>query len=1084
MPEPTNFEQELLELINRARLNPLGEYDYLIADAATQTGTTSDITNALRFFGVDVASFQSQLQGVAAVPPLAWNDKLAAAAAGHTNEMIAQDEQSHELPGEAALGQRVTDQGYTWSAVGENVFAFTRSPLHGQAGFFVDWGYDATDFVNGVRIGNWDTNGDGIQDPAGHRNTILSATYVDVGISAVAEANNATQVGPYVVTQDFGSTFANATRLVGVVFSDANADGLYTAGEGVGGASFTADGVTLANWTSGGYQVEPSFGSGLLTVSATLPGQADAAVVTIDLQGENAKLDIVEQSAGWTYRSSVSLTIGVPNDKAGAHPFNRAVLLGQNDADLTSAQDLAADLTGNLGANRLRGMGTADDTLSGGGGNDTLEGRGGSDFLSGGDGSDIAVVAASSSAAALSDLGGSIAVTTNTGTDTVSADIETIQFLDRSLSYADLRTLAVAQSTPTSGNDTLFGSAADETISAMAGDDLIVNAGGGRDLFDGGAGDDTLTTDVTGLAADYVLEFNAISGVHGRMGSDLGRDTVANIENFEMTGQWDALLTGGAGANHLISDQGADTLIGGGGDDTLDGGAGNDRYEVSTGDSGRVLISDSGGTQDVLAFDDIPLIVGQSIVAGASQIVFGLGPDVTVAQDAIETVEDKARGVQVQLLTGTSLASEDGVLLAGTDGADSVVMPDTGLSSGAFAYAFLNGGDDMLSIGSDLVTTRVQAGLGNDVVFASGGPVFATGDGGNDTLTGGASGDMLTGDAGVDSLVGGAGDDTLSGGGQNDRIFGNQGNDEVEGGDGADYAVLGSGNDRFVDNGQVQFGDDTVFGNAGNDVILGGGGDDAFYGQNGNDSVTGGSGKDDLFGGTGADTLRGGTGNDTITGGDGRDLTFMGGGDDLFVDNGQGGTNGRDTVYANAGNDTVGGGNGDDVFNGQDGNDRLLGRLGNDRLFGGNQNDTMEGGDGNDTIAGGNGRDRAFMGNGNDLWYDNAQVQFGDDSVAGGNGNDTIRSDAGNDTLTGGAGADRFVFAATVNAVTLTDFELGTDVIHIASSLWTGSFDQASLDSMSNTAGGGLVLALGGGGSLTFDTLTSNAGLLDDIILV
>ena len=44
MPAPTPFEQEMLELINRARANPAGEFDALIADAATRTGVTAEIT--------------------------------------------------------------------------------------------------------------------------------------------------------------------------------------------------------------------------------------------------------------------------------------------------------------------------------------------------------------------------------------------------------------------------------------------------------------------------------------------------------------------------------------------------------------------------------------------------------------------------------------------------------------------------------------------------------------------------------------------------------------------------------------------------------------------------------------------------------------------------------------------------------------------------------------------------------------------------------------------------------------------------------------------------------------------------------
>ena len=52
MPTPTAFEQEMLELINRARANPQGEFDALVRDAASLTAYNDDVTAALRYFNV------------------------------------------------------------------------------------------------------------------------------------------------------------------------------------------------------------------------------------------------------------------------------------------------------------------------------------------------------------------------------------------------------------------------------------------------------------------------------------------------------------------------------------------------------------------------------------------------------------------------------------------------------------------------------------------------------------------------------------------------------------------------------------------------------------------------------------------------------------------------------------------------------------------------------------------------------------------------------------------------------------------------------------------------------------------------
>ncbi|WP_315760706.1 Ig-like domain-containing protein [Sphingomonas sp. Y38-1Y] len=103
------------------------------------------------------------------------------------------------------------------------------------------------------------------------------------------------------------------------------------------------------------------------------------------------------------------------------------------------------------------------------------------------------------------------------------------------------------------------------------------------------------------------------------------------------------------------------------------------------------------------------------------------------------------------------------------------------------------------------------------------------------------------------------------------------------------------------------------------------------------------------------------------------------------------GTAGEDTIYGLIGNDTI---------QGLDGRDMLWGGLGNDLLDGGNGNDRLAGGLGNDTLLGG----------------------AGDDYLAGG---------LGRDTLTGGDGIDRFAFGILSGSDTITDYEVGTDIIRL-----------------------------------------------------
>jgi len=380
MGAPSNFEQEALELINRARADPYGEIARLITSTSPLTGANRDITAALNGFRVSVETLKAQLTGVAAVAPLAWNSNLSDAATYHSTLLIQADEQSHQVAGEASLGDRVRLFGYTgFTGVGENVFSYSTSALQSHAGFYIDWGSTST----------------GIQDPPGHRINILRSSYTEVGISAIAENNPATQVGPFVVTQDFGSRSTYKAQIVGVVFRDADSDNFYDAGEGIGGQTVTllgAGGTYITNtWASGGYQIEAPTGSYTITFSG----------------------------AGVTTRTS-SVTLGSANVK-----------IDNNDA-LTKAALLAAGqtLTGDSNANQLTG-GPANDVITGGGGNDVIDG---------GAGSDVAIFTGTRGQYFISVSGGKAVVrdtaAARDGVDLL-ANVEKLQFSDKTVVSPD-----------------------------------------------------------------------------------------------------------------------------------------------------------------------------------------------------------------------------------------------------------------------------------------------------------------------------------------------------------------------------------------------------------------------------------------------------------------------------------------------------------------------------------------------------------------------------------------------------------------------------------------------------------------------
>ena len=334
---PTAFEQMMLEYINRARLDPQGEFDALILDAANGTAVQDNVTNAVGYFGVDLALFESQLAAFEGVAPLAWNGALADASAAHSQAMIDyaranpdRNAQQHQLPGEDTVGTRITDAGYDWSAYRENIFAHTKDPLHAHAAFYIDWGRDAG----------------GMQDPAGHRLSILSDGVTELGLSALA-APEGLSVGPWVVTQDFANRWDYQPQLVGVVIDDADGDRFYDMGEGLGGITVTATGsrgtYTTTSWEAGGYQME--LPSGRYDVVFTGAGIEGEIVHEVTIGSENLKLD------------------GIAGDA------NEVVI--------------APVVYGTAANERLTALEGHDQSLIGSGGSDTLEGSDGDNLLIG-----------------------------------------------------------------------------------------------------------------------------------------------------------------------------------------------------------------------------------------------------------------------------------------------------------------------------------------------------------------------------------------------------------------------------------------------------------------------------------------------------------------------------------------------------------------------------------------------------------------------------------------------------------------------------------------------------------------------------
>ncbi len=280
---PSGLEQAYLESINRMRTDPQGELSVLFSSLNPLIARDNDVQEALDFFNVSGPLLQSQWNQLTPVPPVAWNEDLSEVATAHNQLMVQYDLQRHDLPNESPLGERATNAGYNWRRLLENIYAFSESVIHGHAGFVIDWGEGPG----------------GIQDPPGHRDNYMDSRVTDVGIDVLRESNSATDVGPYLVTHDFGQPVSFRPMVLGAVWNDGNANGIYDAGEGLGNVNLRITGTggtfTTSSMSAGGYQLEVPAGTYEVVASG---GQLGAAlgVGSVTVTNRHVKVDFEKGS--------------------------------------------------------------------------------------------------------------------------------------------------------------------------------------------------------------------------------------------------------------------------------------------------------------------------------------------------------------------------------------------------------------------------------------------------------------------------------------------------------------------------------------------------------------------------------------------------------------------------------------------------------------------------------------------------------------------------------------------------------------------------------------------------------------------
>ena len=357
----TAAEQYLIELINRARLDPGAE--------AKRYGV--NLNQGLSSGTIDTKAKQV----------LAPNGDLEQAAVGHSNWMLNQDIFSHTGSGGSTAGARMQDAGYQFSGTytwRENL-AWTGS----------------TGTVNLTRAIK--DHHEGLYRSAGHRENTFADGTREIGVGQVEGkfSYQGTNFNTSMLTEKFAAS-GNAVFVTGVAYRDNDKNDFYSIGEGRSDYWFKGGGATDETANAGGYALDVG-NRDAVTVTV---GKGDSALakVKMDVSDGNAKLDLVisDQGQKELYLSgSAALESGVTD----------ARLLGVANLSLTGSSDDNL-LRGNGGNNKLLGKGGDDvlkggagrdklsgdngkDKLEGGSGNDTLKGQGGDDRLLGGAGNDV-----------------------------------------------------------------------------------------------------------------------------------------------------------------------------------------------------------------------------------------------------------------------------------------------------------------------------------------------------------------------------------------------------------------------------------------------------------------------------------------------------------------------------------------------------------------------------------------------------------------------------------------------------------------------------------------------------------------------
>jgi uncharacterized protein YkwD len=288
---PTNEQQYMVELINRARADGGAE--------ATRLGL-SGLQEGPPTVNGEAWTIANTVQ------PLSWNVNLFNCAQNQATNLNNGDQfflgVSPHFYGGMTPQQRIAAAGYSaanYTGTTTPNGAFPGPENVAEAESQGSGPFSGAKLIQGVLDAHNGLFTDQTTQGRGHRETTMLAFFREIGIGISVGTDNETNPGQpggtwdslYIV-QNFGTQTNSTPFITGVVYNDANGNGFYDPGEGVGGVRVDVTGSNFfaVSSSSGGYSV-PVPGNGSFPVMFSGGGVASRQATATVAGLLNAKID-------------------------------------------------------------------------------------------------------------------------------------------------------------------------------------------------------------------------------------------------------------------------------------------------------------------------------------------------------------------------------------------------------------------------------------------------------------------------------------------------------------------------------------------------------------------------------------------------------------------------------------------------------------------------------------------------------------------------------------------------------------------------------------------------------------------------